>query len=75
MSPQTPDEPPPGTDIAELLDNAEDIINSIMNAPMVRCDEIQWSWLGISMAGWNAILSFAAALSILWLSLKRPRTR
>ena len=28
-----------------------------MAAPMVRCDEIQWSWLGISMAGWNAILS------------------
>ena len=28
-----------------------------MNAPLVRCDEVQWSLLGISMAGWNAILS------------------
>jgi len=46
----------------------------IMAAPVVRCDEIQWSWLGISMAGWNAIFSLGSALVILWLSLKRPRT-
>ena len=45
-----------------------------MAAPMVRCDDVQWSWLGISMAGWNAILSLASALVILWLSLKQPRT-
>jgi disulfide bond formation protein DsbB len=54
--------------------SVQDILNSIMDAPMVRCDEIQWSWLGISMAGWNAILSLGAALVILWLSLKKPRT-
>lgn len=51
----------------------DDLLKEIMAAPMVRCDEIQWSWLGISMAGWNAILSLSAALVILWLSLKRPR--
>jgi disulfide bond formation protein DsbB len=55
--------------------SVDDIINTIMAAPMVRCDEIQWSWLGISMAGWNAILSLGSALVILWLSLKQPRTR
>ena len=53
--------------------SAEDILNQIMNAPTVRCDEVQWSLLGISMAGWNAILSLATALVILWLSLKRSR--
>ena len=53
--------------------SAEDVLNAVMNAPLVRCDEIQWQWLGISMAGWNAILSLAAALVILWLSLKRSR--
>jgi len=46
----------------------------IMAAPLVRCDEIQWSFMGISMAGWNAILSVAGALVILWLSLKRPKS-
>ena len=42
----------------------------IMNAPLIRCDQVQWELVGISMAGWNAILSFLAALVILWLSLK-----
>ncbi len=52
----------------------EDLLRSVMSAPMVRCDEIQFAFLGISMAGWNAILSVAAALVILWLSFKkRPR--
>jgi disulfide bond formation protein DsbB len=44
-----------------------------MAAPLVRCDEVQFSFLGISMAGWNALLSIGSALVILWLSLRRPR--
>ena len=36
---------------------ADDLLNQIMAAPVVRCDQVQWSLLGISMAGWNAILS------------------
>ena len=54
--------------------SGDDFFKSIMEAPVVRCDEVQWSFLGISMAGWNAILSLSSALLILWLSLKRPRT-
>ena len=53
--------------------STEDLLNQIMNAPLVRCDDIQWSMWGISMAGWNAILSLATALVVLWLSLKRTR--
>jgi disulfide bond formation protein DsbB len=53
--------------------SAADLLRSIMTAPIVRCDQIQWQWLGISMAGWNAILSLGSALVILWLCLKRPR--
>jgi disulfide bond formation protein DsbB len=48
-------------------------ISDILSAPLVRCDQMQWSFLGISMAGWNAILSTGFALVILWLSLRRPR--
>ena len=40
-------------------------------APLVRCDEVQFRFLGISMAGWNAILSLGGATAILLLSLKR----
>ncbi len=40
---------------------------------IVRCDEPQWSLFGISMAGWNAILSLGLGLVILWLTLKPVR--
>jgi disulfide bond formation protein DsbB len=45
----------------------EEILKSIMNAPVVRCDQVQWSLLGISMAGWNAIISLGGAAAVLWL--------
>jgi disulfide bond formation protein DsbB len=47
----------------------------IMATPLVRCDEVPWQLFGVSMAGWNAILSALSALLILWLSLKPSRTR
>ena len=53
--------------------SSDEVLKAVMAAPIVRCDDIQFAFLGISMAGWNAILSTLAALSILWLSLRRPR--
>lgn len=54
--------------------SADELFRQIMDAPMIRCDEVQWSWLGISMAGWNFLVSTASALVILWLSVKKPRS-
>ncbi|GIL38782.1 disulfide bond formation protein B [Roseiterribacter gracilis] len=34
----------------------------LSNAPIVRCDQIAWSLLGLSMAGYNFLVSLAAAL-------------
>ena len=51
----------------------EEMLDRILSGPLVRCDEIQWSFLGISMAGWNAIVSIGFASLILWLSIRRPR--
>ena len=53
--------------------SSADILADIMATPLVRCDQIQWSFLGVSMAGWNAILSIGSASVISWLSLRRPR--
>lgn len=39
----------------------EQLMEQIMGAPLVRCDEIQWSLFGLSMAAWNAVISFALA--------------
>jgi disulfide bond formation protein DsbB len=50
-----------------------DVLANIMATPLIRCDAIQFSFLGISMAGWNALISISSAWVILWLSLKRPR--
>jgi disulfide bond formation protein DsbB len=50
-----------------------DLLRQITAAPLVRCDQVQWSFLGISMAGWNAILSFGGAAAIAFLSLKASR--
>ncbi|MCU9837065.1 disulfide bond formation protein B [Ruegeria sp. WL0004] len=42
--------------------SAEQLMEQIMTAPLVRCDEIPWQMLGISMAGWNGLISLALAL-------------
>lgn len=39
----------------------EDLLDQIMNAPLVRCDEVAWALAGLSMASWNAVLSFGLA--------------
>jgi len=48
-------------------------LNDILNAPLVRCDQVQWSFLGISMAGWNAIFSLGGAALIMILLFRERR--
>jgi len=60
------------TALAKGGTNAE-LLQQIMHAPLVRCDEVQFRFLGISMAGWNAILSLGGAALILLLTLRRGR--
>ena len=44
--------------------STEELLKELMKVPLVRCDQVQWSFLGISMAGWNAILSLGSAAAI-----------
>ena len=39
-------------------------LQDILNVPLIRCDQVQWELLGVSMAGWNAILSLGGAAMI-----------
>ncbi|MFC7536482.1 disulfide bond formation protein B [Sphingomonas sp. GCM10030256] len=48
-----------------------DLLNSIMNTPLVRCDQVQFAFFGISMAGWNALISLTTAGAVAWLTLRR----
>jgi disulfide bond formation protein DsbB len=53
--------------------SSAELLKQIIQAPLVRCDEVQFRFLGISMAGWNAILSLGGAALILILGLKGRR--
>ncbi|WP_276714586.1 disulfide bond formation protein B [Pseudooceanicola nitratireducens] len=44
--------------------SADELFDKIMNAPLIRCDEVAWSMLGLSMASWNAII--ALVLAAIW---------
>ena len=44
--------------------STDDLLNRILEAPIVRCDEILWSLLGLSMAAWNMVISLG--LAVLW---------
>ena len=39
-----------------------DPLDSIMNAPVIRCDVAPWDLFGISLAGWNFLISVPLAL-------------
>ena len=45
-------------------------LDELMNVPLVRCDQVQFSFLSVSMAGWNAILSLGSA-AVIAVLLKR----
>jgi len=42
-----------------------DLLNQILQTPVVLCDQVAWSLFGVSMAGWNAVLSLV--LAALWM--------
>ena len=44
--------------------SAEQLKKYLFGARMVRCDETVWSLWGLSMAGWNALLSAALAIAL-----------
>ena len=37
--------------------SAEALLQDILKMPVVRCNEVTWSFMGLSMANWNLILS------------------
>ncbi len=44
--------------------DGQNALDAIMNAPIVRCDEAPWKFLGVSLAGFNFLISTGAALVI-----------
>ena len=60
------------TRCTSLVATGGDPLADIMSAPMIRCDEAQWSLFGISLAGFNFLFSSLGALTVFAL-LRRSR--
>ena len=56
-----------------LAGSGGDALDAIMNAPIVRCDVAPWTLGGISLAGFNFLISTATGLAILALIRKKAR--
>ncbi|WP_278921670.1 MULTISPECIES: disulfide bond formation protein B [Pseudophaeobacter] len=50
----------------------EQLMQQILGAPLVRCDDIPWDLFGLSMASWNAIASIG--LACLWVAAARSKS-
>jgi disulfide bond formation protein DsbB len=61
------------TPCTSTFSSGGDTLSAIMNAPVVRCDAPQWTFAGISLAGFNAIVSLSGALVTLVLLTRRSR--
>lgn len=48
-----------------------DAMEAVLNAPLIRCDVVPWSLFGISLAGWNFLVSTFSGLAVLALLAKK----
>ena len=58
---------------ATISGSGDDLLKSIMNAPLVRCDVAPWSLFGISLAGYNFLLSLGGAVAILGMTWRNQK--
>jgi disulfide bond formation protein DsbB len=46
-------------------------LEEIMSVPLIRCDQVQWTLAGISLAGFNALFSLGGAVLIVMLARRK----
>jgi disulfide bond formation protein DsbB len=54
--------------------DAASMMAEILAQPLVRCDAIPWQMFGISMAGWNFVISILLVGAAIWLMLNPPKS-
>lgn len=57
---------PPSGSIEELRER-------LMRTPVIRCDEVSWSLFGVSMAGYNVLMSLGLAAMAFMASFRQVR--
>ena len=53
--------------------NGASSLKDIMAVPLIRCDQVQWTFLGISLAGWNAVISLGGAAVIAFFAIRKAQ--
>jgi disulfide bond formation protein DsbB len=48
------------------LGSAGTLLQRLDTVKVIRCDEVQWRFLGISLAGYNVLISLAMAAIAIW---------
>ena len=61
------------TACAAVSANGGNVLDAVLEAPVVRCDEAPFYFLGLSMAGWNAMISLGSAALVLILLQAKAR--
>jgi len=46
--------------------SAKDLLKQLNTFSPVRCDEVQWSFLGLTLAGYDVLISLGLAIVALW---------
>ncbi|RMB02686.1 disulfide bond formation protein B [Eilatimonas milleporae] len=62
------------TGLPDLSGDPGAALETIMTAPLIRCDEVAWSLFGISMAGYNFIVAMILAGVFAVLGFRRMKT-
>jgi disulfide bond formation protein DsbB len=57
--------------ITTCTTNGASSLEDILKVPLVRCDQVQWSLFGLSLAGWNAIISLGGAALVAALAVRK----
>jgi disulfide bond formation protein DsbB len=50
----------------DSLGSTKDLLQDLATMSPVRCDQAAWRFLGLSLAGWNAIISLGLVLVAMW---------
>jgi disulfide bond formation protein DsbB len=57
---------------AGIPTSAKDLLSSLDTVKVVSCTDVTWRFLGLSFAGWNAIVSGVVALMAIIAAIVRP---
>ena len=52
------------------LDSVDSLREQLLKTPLVRCDQVTWSLFGLSLAAYNALLSFILGMTC-WVWVRR----